>query len=1194
MPRDTSIRKVLVIGSGPIVIGQAAEFDYSGTQACLALRDEGIEVVLLNNNPATLMTDPALSHRLYMEPLTPSVVEAILERERPDGILANLGGQVGLNLALALHKRGSLRRLGVRILGTDIEGIARGEDREAFRELMHAIGEPVPRSATVQSVAEGLAFAREVGFPLILRPAFTLGGEGSGIAHDVRELEERLETALALSPIHQVLVEESIVGWKEIEFEGLRDVADEVLIVTAMENVDPMGIHTGDSVVVAPAFTVPPEDLARMAQAATRIYRAVGLVGGANIQFAYHPERREYRVIEINPRVSRSSALASKATGYPIAWATTKLSLGYTLRELPHPMLRGVSLADPPVLRGQVVLKVPRFAFDKFPDADRSLGTTMKATGEVLAIDESFEAALAKGVRSLEIGAFSLTNSRFAELSDAAVREELVRPTDRRLFVLAEAIRRGMAVEELARLTAIDPLFLRAVERIVREEEAWSREGRARLTRENLARAKALGLSDAYLAKSVGMAEAELRRLRAEWGILPDVRPLDTRPVRGEEAVGEIARPYFYFTYASFARELGIDVTRPPGAHPGAAAGSSSDPLLADRGVEAAGRKDASSRPPVGLVLGSGPIRIGQGIEFDYASVHALWGLQALGYAPVVVNNNPETVSTDASVVDRLYIAPLTVEDVWEVVRRERPEVILAQFGGQTSLNLALPLLREGAPVADVNLEVLTTTEGREEFYRFLDTLGIPHAEGRRVFRLDELEAAALELGFPLLVRPSFVIGGEAMRVLRNARDVVAYVRDLRERGAEALLEATGEGLLLDRFLDGIEFEIDLVTDGWEVLVPGVFRHIEGSGVHSGDSHAFFPAPDLPEEVGRRAREIAVRIVRALGYRGAMNIQFVYDGHDVYVLEVNPRVSRTLPIAGKVRGTSYLKAAVHAIVRGAHPEGEDCSPPAGFAGGGSLARSRGRVGGDSPETSERGKDSPDPLARPVSLKVPVFSHRKIRGAFVHLGPEMTSTGEALVFGRTAYEALAKAYPIGKTLLKGGIFLDLPHRGLETRPGNASGPYGLSSPLVSDVRRWREMYRELSEKGIPLWLLDAADADVPVEAANPPRTGGERGRAAEAVGFRRLAWETALELIRGEVAFLYAPWPDDMRFLTVHHEIVRLATLYGVPVFLHPDLLYASLVAALNPAVDPDFVAPLEDYALGVRPDAGEPSEARRV
>ena len=1186
MPRDTSIRKVLLIGSGPIVIGQAAEFDYSGTQACLALRDEGIEVVLLNNNPATLMTDPALSHRLYMEPLTPSVVEAILERERPDGILANLGGQVGLNLALALHKRGSLRRLGVRILGTDIEGIARGEDREAFRELMHAIGEPVPQSATVQSVAEGLAFARKVGFPLILRPAFTLGGEGSGIAYDERELEEKLETALTLSPIHQVLVEESIVGWKEIEFEGLRDVTDEVLIVTAMENVDPVGIHTGDSIVVAPAFTVSPEDLARMAQAATRIYRAVGLIGGANIQFAYHPERREYRVIEINPRVSRSSALASKATGYPIAWATTKLALGYALRELPHPMLRGVSLADPPVLRGQVVLKVPRFAFDKFPDADRSLGTTMKATGEVLAIDESFEAALAKGVRSLEIGAFSLTNSRLSELTDAAIREELARPTDRRFFVLAEAMRRGMPVEELARLTAIDPLFLRAVERIVREEEAWSREGRARLTRENLARAKALGLSDAYLAKSVGTTEVELRRLREDWGILPDVRPLDTRPVRGGKTVGEIARPYFFFTYASFARDLGIEVTRPPGAHPEADAEFPPNPSPG-RGEEPADPEGASVHPPVGLVLGSGPIRIGQGIEFDYASVHALWGLKALGYAPVVVNNNPETVSTDASVVDRLYIAPLTVEDVWEVVRSERPEVILAQFGGQTSLNLALPLLREGAPVADVNLEVLTTTEGREEFYRFLDTLGIPHAEGRRVFRLDELEAAALELGFPLLVRPSFVIGGEAMRVLRNLQDVATYVRDLRERGADALLEATGEGLLLDRFLDGIEFEIDLVTDGWEALIPGVFRHIEGSGVHSGDSHAFFPAPDLPEEVERKAREISFRIVRALGYRGAMNIQFIYDGRDVYVLEVNPRVSRTLPIAGKVRGTSYLKAAVHAIVRGALPEGEAALSPVGFADEGTSLRTRDRVRGRTPDTSGHRKEgSPDPLARPVSFKVPVFSHRKIRRAFVHLGPEMTSTGEALVFGRTAYEALAKAYPIGKNLLKGGLFFELPHRGLETRPRNAKGPYGLSSPLVSDVRRWREMYRELSEKGIPLWLFEAHDADF--------RSVGGRAPAPPAEGFRRLTRETAQELIRGEVAFLYAPWPDDARLLPLHHELVHLATLYGVPVFFHPDLLYASLVAALSPAVDPDLVAPLEEYALGVRPDAGEPSEARKL
>ena len=934
--------KVLIIGSGPILIGQAAEFDYAGTQACRALRAEGIETVLVNSNPATIMTDPGVADITYLEPLTVDVLERIIERERPSGLLATLGGQTGLNLAVQLAESGVLERYGVRLLGTPLSAIQQAEDREAFKQLLLSIGEPVPESITAHSVEEALAFAARVGYPLVVRPAFTLGGTGGGVANDAAELTVRVMSGVAASPIGQVLVERSLLGWKEIEYEVMRDGADTCITVCNMENIDPMGVHTGDSIVVAPSQTLTDKEYQMLRSAALRIIRALGIEGGCNVQFALDPDRSPttdpeaqvpYFVIEVNPRVSRSSALASKATGYPIARVAAKIAIGKRLHEIPNAVTKKTTAAFEPAL-DYVVVKIPRWPFDKFAAADRTLGTQMKATGEVMAIDRSFEASLLKALRSLEVKGQGLLweAPAWVEVTDPTrfVDEFLsAQPTDDRLWRLFAALRRGAQIELIHERTRIDRWFLRKIARIVRfaEDDLQGRTPTPALLRA----AKRMGFADADIATLTGMLPADVRRLRTQWGIRPVYKMVDTCA-----AEFEAVTPYFYSTY-----EQENEAT----------------PLVG----------------PKAVILGSGPIRIGQGIEFDCCCVQSAGALRERGVAPIMVNSNPETVSTDFDASARLYFDPLDEESIAAVLENEGPGpiAVLAQFGGQTALNLADRLAAIGGEIAGTSADAIALAEDRRRFHDFADALGIPQPPGGTASSPTEALAVATEIGYPVLVRPSYVLGGRGMEIAYGPEDLERYFRSALEAG-------TGR-VLVDKYLRGKEVEVDAVSDGSETLVAGIMEHIERAGVHSGDSYAVYPAQNLLPAERDEIVALTRRIAEALPVKGLLNIQFIVENERVWVLEVNPRASRTVPFLTKVTGVPLVKIAV-AIALGSSLAAEG------------YARA----------------DGIWPTGDFVALKAPVFSMAKLLDVDTYLGPEMKSTGEVMGIDRSFAPALWKS------------------------------------------------------------------------------------------------------------------------------------------------------------------------------------------
>ncbi|GHI00169.1 carbamoyl-phosphate synthase (glutamine-hydrolyzing) large subunit [Neobacillus kokaensis] len=931
MPLNKRLKKVLVIGSGPIVIGQAAEFDYAGTQACIALKEEGLEVVLVNNNPATIMTDEAVADKVYIEPLNVATIEKIIQKEKPDGVIGTLGGQTGLNLTVELFEQKILAKYNVELLGTSVESIKNGEDRERFRNLMLAIGEPIPESAIIQSYEEGVQFVKEIGFPVIIRPAFTLGGEGGGFAYNDEELEMVLKKGLAASPIHQVLVEKSIKGWKEIEYEVMRDANDTCIIVCNMENMDPVGVHTGDSIVVAPSQTLTDVQYQMLRDVSIKVIRELEIIGGCNIQFALHPESNQYYIIEVNPRVSRSSALASKATGYPIARMAAKCAIGYHLDEIVNPITGNTFASFEPAI-DYIVVKLPRFPFDKFPEADRTLGTQMKATGEVMAIDRTFEGALNKAVRSMEMNVYGLCRGANHSLTDDELFELLEKANDQRLFIIAEAFRRGISLEKVHQLTEIDSWFLHKITSIVGMEKKLTSYQWADVPNSLLVQAKKTNIADKLLAQIYGIPEKQVRNKWKELNVKPGYKMVDTC-----SAEFDAVTPYYYSTYHGFDE------------------------------VE---KTDAKKI----LVIGSGPIRIGQGIEFDYCSVHAAKAIKKHGYQAVVINNNPETVSTDYSVADRLYFEPLAVEDVLQVIAKEQVEGVLIQFGGQTAINLARDLEEEGINILGTTVDNVDRLEDRKEFYQLLEELNIPHIEGKTVNHAEELVAAAAELGYPVLVRPSYVIGGQAMFTIFSEQELADYMQQLENNPNEKMWP-----LLVDKYLPGLECEIDVISDGENIVVPGIFEHIEKAGVHSGDSISVFPPISMSQEVKNTLIDYAGKIAKTAPVIGMMNIQFVIYDNQVYVLEVNPRSSRTVPIISKVTGIPMIELAIAVQL-------------------GVSLKNLCDTTGLQPEPSY------------YSVKAPVFSSGKLKGVDHVLGPEMKSTGEVLGMGLTYSEALDKAVP----------------------------------------------------------------------------------------------------------------------------------------------------------------------------------------
>ncbi|WP_255437573.1 carbamoyl phosphate synthase large subunit [Thalassobacillus sp. CUG 92003] len=918
-------KRVLVIGSGPILIGQAAEFDYSGTQACLALAEEGYEVVLVNDNPATIMTDTSMADRVYCEPLTVDSIKEIIKQERPSGLLASLGGQTALNLAVELEQSGVLDAYHVELLGTQIASIQQGEDREKFRQLMYDLEEPVTKSAIVESVEEALHFADHTGYPIIIRPAYTLGGKGGGIAKDREAFIEMIHNGVKASPISQVMVEESIAGFKELEYEVMRDQSGTCISVCNMENIDPVGIHTGDSVVVAPSQTLTDVEYQMLRTAAFRIVSALDVVGGCNIQFALDPHSKAYYVIEVNPRVSRSSALASKATGYPIAKMATKLSLGYCLDQLTNP-LTGTTYASFEPALDYLVVKLPRWPFDKFPDADRHLTTKMKATGETMAIDRTLEGALQKAVNSLDQESDGFFVPELKEKDELALYEHVIDGTDLRLFAIMELLRRGVHIDTIYEKTAIDRFFLHTFHNVVKMENAMSAYSLTTLPADLLYQAKVCGFSDGTIATLLGSEETEVETLRHRLTIQPRFKMVDTCAAEFEAATN-----YVYSTYTG-SNEI---APLPPG-------------------------KKA-------LIVGAGPIRIGQGVEFDYSAVKAIQSLQNLGWTAIMINNNPETVSTDYETADRLYFEPITKEVITAVARHEQVDAVLLQFGGQTAINLTEDLEKANMPLLQVKHEVLEELEDREKFYNTLDTLQVPHIKGEMCFSREEALQATELIGFPLLCRPSYVIGGQGMVKVSDQSEL------------EAALQAAGDHhfpLLLDQFKEGAEAEIDLVADGEDVFIPGVMEHIEPAGVHSGDSTAIFPAQTLSEHVKGRMRDYAEQIVRHYNYKGLMNIQFLIDQEDVLVLEVNPRSSRTVPIVSKVSDVSLVDMAIHVMAEAMKLDTTVI---------------------------------PKVDTRYVAVKYPVFSSHALPELDHVLGPNMKSTGEGMSLGTTLPNAMAKVY-----------------------------------------------------------------------------------------------------------------------------------------------------------------------------------------
>lgn len=1004
---DKSIKKTLVIGSGPIIIGQAAEFDYSGTQACETLKKEGIEVVLINSNPATIMTDKAVADRIYIEPITVEFVEKVIAKERPDSILAGMGGQTALNMAVELAEKGILDKYGVKVIGTPIESIKRGEDRELFREAMEKIGEPIIKSKIVESLEEGFKVANEIGYPVVVRPAYTLGGTGGGFANNDAELEDILSKGLALSRVGQVLIEKSILGWKEIEYEVIRDANGNAITVCNMENIDPVGIHTGDSIVVAPSQTLSDREYQMLRTSALKIVNEIGVVGGCNVQFALHPKSFEYAIIEINPRVSRSSALASKATGYPIARVATRLSLGYLLDEVKNEVTGKTFACFEPTL-DYIVVKIPKWPFDKFKKANKRLGTKMMATGEVMAIGNNFEAAFQKGLRSLEIGRFSFEHPVVKKMTIEELKAAVVKPDDERIFVVAEMLRRGYIKERLQKLTGIDKFFMEKIEWIVKQEELLKKMKFKDLDEHYLRNLKKKGFSDKGIASLMGISERDIERKRKAYNIIPTYKMVDT-------CAGEFAADssYFYSTYDQF-----------------------------DEVVVSNNRKV--------VVIGSGPIRIGQGIEFDYCTVHAVKTLKKLGIESIIINNNPETVSTDFSTADKLYFEPLVTEDIMAILEKEKPEGVILQFGGQTAIKLANDLSDRGIKIIGTSADKIDEAEDRERFEEMMEELNINRPKGRGVWDVAHGIEIANEIGYPVLVRPSYVLGGQGMEICHDEYNLVKYLEASFERDS-------ANPVLIDKYLNGIELEVDAICDGEDVLIPGVMEHLERAGVHSGDSITIYPQQNLYEGTEEELLEITKKMAKALEVKGMMNIQFIAYQNKLYVIEVNPRSSRTVPYISKVSGVPAIEIATRVAL------GEKLKD----LGYGTGIYKKPNV---------------------VAVKVPVFSTEKLSSVEVSLGPEMRSTGEVLGVGNNVDEAIFKGLlgakrvhliqdrkilvtirdkdkeeflPIAKSLVKHGSTLFatkgtqkfLAENGVESTLVNRIGE---ESPNINDVLKNREV------------------------------------------------------------------------------------------------------------------------------------------
>ena len=926
MPKNKDIKKVLVIGSGPIVIGQAAEFDYAGTQACRSLKEEGVEVVLVNSNPATIMTDKEIADEVYIEPLTVEVLEQIIAKEKPDSVLPTLGGQAGLNLAMELEEKGFLKENNVRLIGTTAQTIKKAEDRQEFKDTMEKIGEPVAASLVVHDVQAGIDFTNKIGYPVVLRPAYTLGGSGGGIAYNEEELIEILSNGLRLSRVGEVLVERCIAGWKEIEYEVMRDSVGNCITVCNMENIDPVGVHTGDSIVVAPSQTLGDKEYQMLRTSALNIITELGITGGCNVQYALNPDSFEYCVIEVNPRVSRSSALASKATGYPIAKVAAKIALGYTLDEIPN-AITGKTYASFEPMLDYCVVKIPRLPFDKFISAKRTLTTQMKATGEVMSICNNFEGALMKAIRSLEQHVDSLMSYDFSHLSKDELIEELHIVDDMRIWRIAEAIRQGISYDEIHEITKIDVWFIDKLAILVEMEQALQAK---ELDEDLLREAKRLEFPDYLVAKLAGKTEEEVKALRKQYDITAAYKMVDT-------CAAEFAAttPYYYSVYGG-----------------------------ENEAVETNDRKKV-------LVLGSGPIRIGQGIEFDFCSVHCTWAFKKEGYETIIINNNPETVSTDFDIADKLYFEPLTPEDVENIVNIEHPDGAVVQFGGQTAIKLTEALLKMGVPILGTSAENVDAAEDRELFDEILEQCEIPRPKGHTVFTAEEAKKAANELGYPVLVRPSYVLGGQGMQIAISDEDVDEFIGIINRIAQE-------HPILVDKYLQGKEIEVDAVCDGTDILIPGIMEHIERAGVHSGDSISVYPAQSISQHAKDTIVEYTKRLARSLHVIGMINIQFIVCGEDVYVIEVNPRSSRTVPYISKVTGIPIVPLATKVIL-------------------GHTIRELGYEPGLQREADY------------IAIKMPVFSFEKIRGADIALGPEMKSTGECLGIAKTFNEALYKAF-----------------------------------------------------------------------------------------------------------------------------------------------------------------------------------------
>ena len=928
MPKIDSIKKTLVLGSGPIIIGQAAEFDYSGTQACEALKEEGVEVVLINSNPATIMTDKEVAHKIYIEPLTLEAIEKVIEKERPDSLLAGMGGQTALNLAVELSDAGILDKYGVKVIGTSIESIKKGEDRDEFREMMRSINQPVIESDIVTNLEDGIIYAEKIGYPVIIRPAYTLGGTGGGIAENKEELIEILTHGLQLSPVTQVLIEKSIKGWKEIEYEVMRDGNGDCITVCNMENVDPVGVHTGDSIVVAPSQTLSDKEYQLLRTASIEIINAIEVKGGCNVQIALHPHRLEYAIIEINPRVSRSSALASKATGYPIAKVAAKIALGYTLDEIENAVTKKTKACFEPTL-DYVVVKIPKWPFDKFKQANRRLGTKMMATGEIMSIGSNFEAALLKGIRSLEIGKYSLIHKPSEQRTIEELKERVVMPDDERLFDLAEMIRRGYSIDMIEKITGVDKWFLYRIDWIVKQEEKLKTMKIEDISKDYLKTLKKKGFSDKGIADLMKISPEKVYELRSLYNIHAAYKMVDT--CGGEF---DALSPYYYSTYEEY-----------------------DEVVVSDK------RKI--------VVLGSGPIRIGQGIEFDYCSVHCIKALRKLGIETIIVNNNPETVSTDFDTSDKLYFEPLTEEEVLNIIEKEKPEGVILQFGGQTAIKLAKFLDEKNIPILGTDFNDIDAAEDREKFDELLEKLNINRPKGIAVWSTEEGVKHASEIGYPVLVRPSYVLGGQGMEITYNEAKLKAYLDSAFERDSK-------NPVLIDKYLVGREIEVDAICDKEDVLIPGIMEHLERAGVHSGDSITMYPSQNISDDIKEKILDYTKKIALELNVLGMVNIQFIEFKGELYIIEVNPRASRTVPYISKVSGVPIVDLATKCML-------------------GAKLKDLGYGTGI--------YKTPDLIA----VKVPVFSMSKLARVDVSLGPEMKSTGEVLGVGETLEEALYKGF-----------------------------------------------------------------------------------------------------------------------------------------------------------------------------------------